>query len=73
MKMLSGKIRMHPALEKAFVALYGYTSDEGGVRHALLGEEKVSGSEARFMLVACSAFINYVIASMAEAGQPLAT
>ena len=71
MKVLSGKIRMHPALEKAFTVLYGYTSDEGGVRHALLGKEKVSGAEAHFMLVACSAFINYVIASMAEAGQPL--
>jgi hypothetical protein len=71
MKMLRRKIRMHPALEKAFTVLYAYTSDDGGVRHALLGKEEVSGSEACFMLVACSAFINYVIASMAEAEQPL--
>jgi hypothetical protein len=70
-KVLKDKIRMHPALKTAFVVLYGYTSNEGGIRHALLDEEKVSGPEAQFMLIACSAFTNYVIASMAEAGRPL--
>lgn len=52
---------LHPALKSAFSALYGYTSDAGGIRHALLNESKLTNADARFMLVSCSAFINYVI------------
>lgn len=51
---------LHEALKKGFAAIYGYTSDEGGIRHALSGNESVSSAEAQFMLVACSAFINYL-------------
>jgi hypothetical protein len=51
---------LHPALEAAFSKLYGYTSDAKGIRHALLDEDRVTFEEAKFMLVACSAFINYV-------------
>ena len=53
---------IHPALKKSFTALYGYTSDADGIRHALLTEEKLVLADARLMLVSCSAFINYVIA-----------
>jgi hypothetical protein len=51
---------VHPALEAAFTKLYGYTSDAKGIRHALLDEDRVTFEEAKFMLVACSAFVNYV-------------
>lgn len=51
---------LHPALSSAFSALYGYTSDEGGVRHSLVQDSTSSFREAKFMLVACSAFVNYV-------------
>ena len=51
---------IHPALREAFNKLYGYTSDEGGIRHALLGPDEVEFEEAKFMLVACSAFVNYL-------------
>ena len=57
------KIGIHPALEKAFSSLYGYTSDEGGIRHAEgLFESNVSFEEAKYMLVSCCAFVNYLIA-----------
>ena len=57
------KIGIHPALEKAFSSLYGYTSDEGGIRHAEgLFESDVSFEEAKYMLVSCCAFVNYLIA-----------
>lgn len=50
------------SLKSAFSALYGYTSDEGGIRHSLLESGVTVGmEEARFMLVACSAFVNYLI------------
>ena len=62
------KIRIHPDLKKAFVVLYGYTSDEGGIRHALRGESNVYFEEAKFMLVACAAFINYLKLKSSQAG-----
>lgn len=68
LKVLKEKIALHPALEKGFSALYGYTSDEGGIRHALLEESSVDSADARFMLIACSAFVNFVVAKAAVAG-----
>lgn len=54
--------RLHPALGDAFQKLYGYTSDEQGVRHALLDESsaRVDSAEAIFMLGACAAFVSYL-------------
>ena len=52
---------LHPALKAAFGSLYGYTSDESGVRHALTEDGRtVDFHEAKFMLVVCSAFVNFV-------------
>ena len=62
-KLKSNGINIHPALETAFSKLFGYTSDEGGIRHAEgLFVSDVSFEEAKFMLVSCSAFVNYLIA-----------
>ncbi len=55
------KFQIHGALKSAFSALYGYTSDSGGIRHSLLEDDIiVSFADAKFMLVSCSAFINYL-------------
>jgi hypothetical protein len=52
---------LHGALKSSFSALYGYTSDAGGIRHSLLEDDIDIGFEdAKFMLVSCSAFINYL-------------
>lgn len=62
LKEIEKKHKIPGSLKSAFSSLYGYTSDEGGIRHALLeGDSLVDLEEARFMLVACSAFINYLI------------
>lgn len=58
--------KLHPAFKKALSSLYGYTSDSNGIRHALLEESSVSYSDAKFMLVACSAFVNYVLGKSSE-------
>lgn len=60
---------IHPALERAFLSLYGYTSDEGGIRHSEgMFESDVSFEEAKFMLVSCSAFVNYLTANYGKVG-----
>lgn len=52
---------LHGALKNAFSSLYGYTSDSGGIRHSLLEDDiSVTMEDAKFMLVSCSAFINYL-------------
>lgn len=54
---------LHPALKNAFSNLYGYTSDEQGVRHALLDEAEspAQQDEAVFMLGACASFVSYTL------------
>ncbi len=49
-----------PAIEGAFHKLYGYTNGPQGIRHALLDQETLDHDDAKFMLVACSAFVNLV-------------
>ena len=61
-------LQLHGALRKALGSLYGWTSDEGGVRHALLEESDLTQEDARFMLIVCSAFVNYLKTKTANAG-----
>lgn len=63
MNALENRVRIHPALSKAFGGLYGYTSDEQGIRHALLDEPEspVGQDEAVFMLGACASFVTYLL------------
>ena len=58
--------QLHPAFKKALSNLYGYTSDSNGIRHALLEESTITYSDAKFMLVSCSAFVNYVLGKLSE-------
>lgn len=53
--------KLHSALKSAFSSLYGYTNDAEGIRHALLDESSLTKADARFMLVSCSSFVNYLI------------
>lgn len=55
-------IKLHGALKASFQSLYGYTSDAEGIRHALLEESNLSIDDAKYMLVSCSSFVNYLIA-----------
>lgn len=59
--ILSSKINIHPALKEGYLKIYGYTSDEDGIRHPMLEDKKVGFAEAKYMLVSCSAFVNYII------------
>jgi hypothetical protein len=68
LKELEKKSAMHPALKSSLSALYGYTSDSGGIRHAMLDEPNLTFTDAKFMLVACTAFVNYLVGKAAESG-----
>ena len=64
---IKGKINLHPALEKGFKQIYGYTSDSDGIRHALMEESTCDFEDAKYMLVSCSAFVNYLISKGVKA------
>lgn len=67
LKILEDKHNLHASMKSAFMKLYGYTSDAGGIRHALMDVSVApTKADARFMLVCCSAFINFVIDSIED-------
>lgn len=67
LKVLEKKHHLHPSLKTAFSALYGYTNDADGIRHSLMdNESQLTKADARFMLICCSAFINFAIDSVED-------
>ena len=69
LKALEQHFRIHPALKAGFEKIYGYTSDEGGIRHALLeNEPNVDLEDAVFMIGACASFTTYLVEKARKAG-----
>jgi len=72
-KKIEENVGLHPALRAAFSSLYGYTSDEDGIRHAILELQNITFEDAKFFLVVCSAFVNFVrgkVEALKQAAQP---
>jgi hypothetical protein len=59
-KILEKRGDLHPCLKGGFSKLYAFTSDQGGIRHAMLDEPNLTKADGLFFLVTCSAFINYL-------------
>ena len=61
-KLENAGIIIHPRLKSAFEQLYAYTNDgDTGIRHALIeGDAVPTHAEAMFMLVSCTALVNYL-------------
>ena len=68
LKKIKDLVGLHPALEKGMSSIYGYTSDADGIRHAMIEESDCDLADAKYMLVSCSAFINYLIMKAEKAG-----
>lgn len=60
-KLKDNGVHIHSAMEQAFSSLYGYTSDEDGIRHGGIDFKNAPAEDAKYMLVSCSAFVNYLI------------
>lgn len=60
LKALEKNGNLHTALKSSFSALYDYTNDAEGIRHVLMDGPTLIKADARFMLVSCSAFTNYL-------------
>lgn len=67
--LIANGLIIHGSLKSAILALYGYASDEGGIRHAERETEStVTFEEAKFMMVTCSAIVNYLVAEYGKHG-----
>jgi len=64
LKILESSNNLHPALKSSFLSLYGYTSDEGGIRHGMLDEPNLTVNDAKFFWLSCTSFINYLKSKM---------
>jgi len=58
-----GHPELHPALVKSWKSLYGYASDEDGVRHGSEDVPSVDQATAVYVLVTCSALVSLLNAA----------
>lgn len=62
-------LKLHPCLNSGIDKLYSYACDQGSVRHAEHEAESiVTFEEAKFMMVTCSAIVNYLVAEYGKHG-----
>ncbi|MCX5643735.1 MAG: hypothetical protein NTZ17_03475 [Phycisphaerae bacterium] len=64
LKELEKQGKLHSALKEGFSKLYGYTSDEGGIRHAMMREPNLAVADAKYFLLSCTSFVNYLKAKI---------
>jgi len=60
LKELEKKDKLHPALKAGFSKLYGYTNDDDGIRHAMMDEPNLTSADAKYFLLSCTSFVNYL-------------
>ena len=60
-RKLKDDFGLHGAFAEALIKMYGYTSDEAGIRHGKTKESlPLDQATARYMLVICSAVVNFI-------------
>ncbi len=61
-------IKLHPDLRDALKKIYSWTNDDEGIRHALKEDPSLDVEDAKYMLIVCSAFINYIKVKASKSG-----
>lgn len=64
---IESKITINSQLKEGLKKIYHWTNGKDGIRHALMDDPNVSEEDARFMLVSCSAFVNYLVSKAVKA------
>lgn len=65
-KLKDNGVHIHSAMENAFSSLYGYASDEDGIRHGGIDFINAPAEDAKYMLISCSAFVTYLSEKMSK-------
>ena len=67
LKNVDNKHKLEPTIKVAFEKLYGYTNDANGIRHSSMEDApNITSADARYMLISCSAFVNFVIDTLRD-------
>ena len=66
-KLETNGVVKHSAMKAGFEKMYGYTSDADGIRHGGKEFTNAPAEDAKYMLVSCSAFVNYLIEKCSKA------
>lgn len=66
--MLKKMDGLHPSFEAGIAKLYGFAGDEAGIRHGTTKDPvmNITQADAKFFLVLCTGFINYINSKIAE-------
>lgn len=65
LKRIENEGHLNPNLKRAMMALYEFSSDERGVRHAKVFENaNVDETDALYMFGACASFLSYMIRNL---------
>ncbi len=67
-KLESQGLQLNSQLKSGLNKIYDYTNGKDGIRHAIMDDTTIKQEDARFMLVMCSSFINYIIVKANEVG-----
>ena len=60
-KLEANGVMIHRAMKAGFEKMYGYTSDADGIRHGGIDFTNAPAEDAKYMLISCSAFVNYLV------------
>lgn len=66
---LAKDLDLNDHLRNGFKEIYVYTCDDHGIRHGLKSVDHPEQEDARFMLIACSAFVNFVTEKARKRGK----
>jgi hypothetical protein len=61
LQKVAKELFIHEKLESAYIDIFHYTSNHAGIRHGNKDGSHAEEGDARFMLVTCSAFCNFLI------------
>jgi hypothetical protein len=61
-------VALHGALKKGMESLYGWASDDSGIRHGGPAAPSVELAEARFAVVICSSVVTFMVDKARVAG-----
>lgn len=64
LKALEKRKQLPNLLKIAFDKLYAYTNGEDGIRHAMLAEPDLTAADAKYFLMSCTSFCNYLKAKL---------
>lgn len=67
-KLEDSGLGIHPALREAWSKMYGWTSDQDGIRHAGIDAASADQALAKYALVTCSAFVSYLVEESRKVG-----